>query len=48
MISAHVLLLILALICFVVSAFNGGIPRINLLSLGLAFFVAAGLVSGTG
>lgn len=38
------ILLILALVCFVLSAVNVPSPRVSLLALGLAFWVASQLV----
>jgi hypothetical protein len=45
MITINLVLLILALVCFVVSAF-GVATRVNLQSLGLAFWVLALILSG--
>lgn len=45
--SMQALFLILAIICFVLSAFGVDTPRVGLLALGLAFFAASFLaVSG--
>ncbi|GAA3429989.1 hypothetical protein ACWDTT_21030 [Streptosporangium sandarakinum] len=38
------LLLILALACFVLAAFNIGGPRVNLIALGLALWVLTELI----
>jgi hypothetical protein len=43
--SAHLILLILALVCFVVSALGVPTPRINLVAAGLALWVAAQLLT---
>lgn len=47
--TAPFLLQVLALICFIVAAFNAPLfhfeTSINLVALGLAFFVASGLVN---
>lgn len=41
--SIHIILLVLALVCFIVAACN--VPsRVNLVALGLAFWVATFLV----
>ena len=45
MVTLHVVLLIIALVLFVVAAFNLAVSKINLLATGLAFWVAAVLVS---
>lgn len=43
------ILLLLALVCFVLDALGGGVPRIALTPLGLAFLVGSMLVgSGLG
>jgi hypothetical protein len=42
--SAFTILLLIALVCFLLSAFNIGTPPVNLQSLGLAFVVIAFLV----
>lgn len=34
----------LALVCFLIAAFGGSWPRVNLMALGLAFFVTPFLV----
>jgi uncharacterized membrane protein len=39
------ILLIAALVCFVLSAFSVASPRVNLLALGLAFWVGAVLAT---
>ena len=39
MITIRLILLILALVCFMQSAFNIGAPRLNLLAAGLALWV---------
>lgn len=41
----HLVLLICALVCFLISAFGVPVQRINLLSLGLFFWCLATLVS---
>lgn len=46
--SALTILLLIALICFLLAAFNVGTPPVNLTSLGLAFVVIALLVSRGG
>jgi hypothetical protein len=38
------LMLLLALVCFVLAALNAAAPRVNLLALGLAFWVGAVLI----
>jgi hypothetical protein len=40
----HVVLLICALVCFLLGAFSVAVPRVNLVALGLAFFVAAAFI----
>lgn len=40
------LLLIIALICFILAAFGVATDRINLIALGLAFYVGSLLVGG--
>lgn len=42
--SAFVILLVIALICFLLSAFGIGTPPVSLTPLGLAFCVIAALV----
>jgi hypothetical protein len=46
--SALTILLIIALICFLIAAFNIGTPPVNLTALGLAFVTIAMLVSRSG
>jgi hypothetical protein len=41
MISLRIVLMLLALICFILAAVNIPTPRINLLGLGLSFWVLA-------
>lgn len=43
--SAFVILLVIALICFLLSAFGIGTPPVSLMPLGLAFVTIAMLVS---
>jgi hypothetical protein len=38
------LLLLLAFICFVAATFGAAVPRINLVALGLAFWVLVSLI----
>jgi hypothetical protein len=47
MITLHLILLILALLAFVMAAFNVQAPRGNLMALGLALWVLAILLPGT-
>ena len=42
--SIATILLLLAVVCFLLSAVGVNIPRVSLLSLGLAFFAGAFLV----
>jgi hypothetical protein len=44
MITVTTLLLILALVCFIIAASGWPVPRVNLVALGLAFWVAVYLV----
>lgn len=37
----HVALLIAALVCFILAALNATVPRVNLIGLGLAFWMAS-------
>lgn len=45
MVSLDFVLLLLALICFVLSAIPVPVPRINLTALGLAFFTLTLLIT---
>lgn len=42
--TAQTILLVIALICFLIAAFNIGTPPVNMTALGLAFCVIAMLV----
>lgn len=44
MIVFFLIMYLLALICALLAAFGVGIPRVNLLALGFAFFVVPSLV----
>jgi outer membrane biogenesis lipoprotein LolB len=44
MVTIHFLLLLAALVCFLLAACNAPVPRLNLMSLGLAFWVLTLLV----
>jgi hypothetical protein len=46
--SISLLCLILALICFILAACSVPVPRVNLIALGLAFWVAAVMIAGGG
>lgn len=46
MITFHLVLMILALVCFLLSAVNVASPRVNLLAAGLACWVLSLLVTG--
>jgi len=43
--TPKIVLLVLALICFILAAVGVSFPRVNLTALGLAFFVASILVT---
>jgi len=43
-VTAHVVLLIIALVCFLAAAFGANPPRVNLLAGGLAFLALAMLI----
>lgn len=45
MISAHIVLMILAIICLVLAAFEVSSPRVNLMAAGLALWAIATLVT---
>lgn len=45
MISAHVILMILAIVCFLLAAFEVQTPRVNLTAAGLALWAIATLVT---
>ena len=44
MITVHLILLLIAFICFLLTALGVSAPRINLLGLGLALWVLAVLI----
>ena len=44
MITIRLVLILLALVCFLVAAFGGSWPRVNLVALGLALWIATLLV----
>ena len=46
MITLHLVLLLLAFVCFVLAAFDVRAPRVNLLALGLTLWILTLLVTG--
>jgi hypothetical protein len=44
----HTILLVLALVCFVLAAFNVAVKKVSLIALGLAFLTLGMLLSGGG
>jgi len=44
MITIRLVLILLALVCFLIAAFGGSWPRVNLVALGLALWIATLLV----
>lgn len=45
MISAHVVLMILSIVCFLLAALEVSTPRVNLMAAGLALWAIATLVT---